>query len=251
VGLAALAGVKIQTGNLIGNGERIVSGLVQSFGALDFVSDNAGCFGKRPLPCNGLFVKLGAHKIYVVVDVSCVHPRHVVEGGEPPLSAARGARITRSPDHAEVMMTVPNAGASKDPAPDPEVTPKAPRKSRGPPLERPENVLHQAIDSLESPIAPAVDPARAQPELEETRQKILEGAKKIAVAQQSLNMTLHEYAKANKVDVVKVKGRNLISEMNKEGDTRVEESKNILSVGCRSIVPRQRTSEQRMQLHPS
>ena len=44
-------------------------------------------------------------------------------------------------------------------------------------------------------------------------------------------MTLREYAKANKVDAVKVKGRNLMSEMNKEGDTRIEESENCLSVG--------------------
>ena len=87
------------------------------------------------------------------------------------------------------------------------------------------------IDSLESPIAPVVDPAQAQAELEETRQKILEGAKKIAAAQQSLNMTLREYARANKVDAVKVKGKNLISEMNKEGDTRVEELENFLSTG--------------------
>ena len=159
VGLAALAGVKIRTGNFIGTGERIVSGLVQHFGALDFVSDNAGCFGKRPLPCNGLFVKLGTHKVYVAVDVSCVHPRHVVEGGEPPLTMVHGARITRSPDLAEVMMTAPSAGVSKDPAPDPEVTPKAPREDRGPPLERPENMLREAMDSLANPVAAVVDPA--------------------------------------------------------------------------------------------
>ena len=123
VGLVAPAGVKIRTGNLIGTGERIISVLVQRFGALDFVSDNAGCFGTRPLPRNGLFVKLGAHKVYVAVDVSCVHPRHVVDAGEPPLTVACGARIARSPDHPEVMMTAPGAGASKDPATDSEVTP--------------------------------------------------------------------------------------------------------------------------------
>ena len=130
VGLATLAGVKIRTGNLISTSERIVSGLVQRFGALDFVSDNAGCFGTRPLPRNGLFVKLGAHKGYVAVDVLCVHPCRVVDAGEPPLTVARGARIARSPDHAEVMMTAPGTGMSKDPAPDPEVTPKASRKAR-------------------------------------------------------------------------------------------------------------------------
>ena len=207
VGRAALAGVKIRTGNFIATSERVVSGLVQRFGALDFVSDIAGCFSTRPLPRNGLFVKLGAHKVYVAVDVSCVHPCYVVDAGEPPLTVARGAHIARSPDHAEVMMTAPGADASKDLAPDPEVTPKAPRKGRGPPLERPENVLREAMDSLSNPVAVVVDPAQAQAELEETRQNILEGAKKIAAAQQSLNMTLREYAKANKVDAVRVKGK--------------------------------------------
>ena len=85
-----------------------------------------------------------------------------------------GARITRSSNRAEVMMTVPGAGASKDPTPDPEVTPKVPMKGRGPPLERPENVLREAMDSLANPVAAVVDPAQAQAELEETRQKILE-----------------------------------------------------------------------------
>ena len=72
-----------------------------------------------------------------------------------------GARITRSPERAEVMLTTPGTSASKDPAPDPEVTPKAPRKGRGPPLERPENVLREAMDSLANPIAAVVDPAQA------------------------------------------------------------------------------------------
>ncbi len=72
----------------------------------------------------------------------------------------------------------PRCSASKDPAPDPEVTPKAPRKGRGPPLERPENMLREAMDSLANPVAAVVDPAQAQAELEETRQKILEGRKR-------------------------------------------------------------------------
>ena len=96
VGLAALAGVKIRTGNFIGTGERIVSGLVQRFGALDYDSDNAGCFGTRPLPRNGVFVKLGVHKVYVAVDVSCIHPRRVVKAGNHPLAWFTG-RVSLAP----------------------------------------------------------------------------------------------------------------------------------------------------------
>src|SRR3954447_14784063 len=56
---AALTGVFIRTGNLIGTGERVVSGLVQRLGALRFVSDNAGCFGNRPFPSKGQFITFG------------------------------------------------------------------------------------------------------------------------------------------------------------------------------------------------
>src|SRR4051812_30267460 len=62
---AALAGVFIRTGNLISTGERVVSGLVQRFGALRFVSDNAGCFGNWPLPSGGRFIAFGDHDVYI------------------------------------------------------------------------------------------------------------------------------------------------------------------------------------------
>lgn len=45
-----------------------------------------------------------------------------------------------------------------------------------------------------------VDLAQAQAELEETRRKMLAGAKKVAELHQSLNITLREYAKANRID---------------------------------------------------
>ena len=81
-------------------------------------------------------------------------------------------------------------------------------------------MLQQAIDSLATPIAPVVDPAQAQAELEETRRKMLAGAKKVAELQQSLNITLREYAKANRIDGVKIRGRNLITEIDKEYEPR-------------------------------
>src|SRR3954469_10217469 len=62
---AALAGVFIRTGSLIGTGERVVSGLVQRLGALRFVSDNAGCFGNRPFPSSSQFITFGGLDVYV------------------------------------------------------------------------------------------------------------------------------------------------------------------------------------------
>src|SRR4051812_50089524 len=86
MGLAAvLAGVKIRTRNFINTGERVVSGLVQRFDIWDYVSDDAGSFGARPPLRNGVFINLGAHKIYVGVDTSYVYPRQVFLAGDPSL----------------------------------------------------------------------------------------------------------------------------------------------------------------------
>src|SRR4051812_38409081 len=131
VGLeAALAGVKIRTGNFIHTGERVVSVLVQRFDLWDYVSDNAGSFRRKAPPCNDVFINLGMHKVYVGVDTSCVYPHRVIDAGEPPISAANGPREARPVGSIEVMVaaTVQAAGAgtgpSKDPAAGGQVTTK-------------------------------------------------------------------------------------------------------------------------------
>ena len=48
--IEALAGVFIRTGSLLASGEHVVCGLVHRFDALNFISDNAGCFGDRHCP---------------------------------------------------------------------------------------------------------------------------------------------------------------------------------------------------------
>src|SRR4051812_31894846 len=111
-----------------------------------------------------------------------------------------------------------------------ETTPKAPRV-RWPPLERPENILQATIDNLTTPVAPILDPANAQAELEETRQKVLVEAKKVSALRESLNRTLREYAKANKQDVapervdeLRLRGKNLMNDINKEHEAREGDS---------------------------
>src|SRR4051812_41684470 len=91
---AVLAGVKIRTGNFMHTGERVVSGLVQRFDIWDYVSDNASSFRSRaPPPArNDIFINLGAHKIYIGIDTSCVYPHRVIHAGDPPLSAASSQR---------------------------------------------------------------------------------------------------------------------------------------------------------------
>ena len=101
---AVLAGVKIQTGNFIHTGERVVSGLVQRFDLCDYVSDNAGSFRGKTPPRNGVFINLGMHQIYVGVDTSSVYPHQVVVAGEPPLSAVSRPCEAHPVSSVEVMV---------------------------------------------------------------------------------------------------------------------------------------------------
>ena len=68
---AALAGVFIRTGSLIYSGEHMLYGLVHRFGSLNVVSDNAGCFGSRPLPRNGCLIDFGALTVYAGFPKGC------------------------------------------------------------------------------------------------------------------------------------------------------------------------------------
>ena len=75
---AALAGVFIRTGSFIASGERVLCGLVHRFDSLNVVSDNAGCFGSRPLPRNGCLIEVGrpcfwfARRLYVNTTAALV-----------------------------------------------------------------------------------------------------------------------------------------------------------------------------------
>ena len=52
----------------------MVCGLVHRFGSLNVISDNAGCFGGRPLPRNGCLVEFGGLTVYVTTEVVCRYP---------------------------------------------------------------------------------------------------------------------------------------------------------------------------------
>jgi hypothetical protein len=81
---AVLAGVFIRMESMIASsGERVVSGLVQKLGALEFVSDNAGCFGSRPFPRNGRFITFGTHEVYVRTGSVCRYPEWVLKAADP------------------------------------------------------------------------------------------------------------------------------------------------------------------------
>ena len=94
---AALAGVSIRTGSIIASGERVVCGLVLRLGSLNFISNNAGCFGSRPFPRNGCLINFGEHQVYVATEVVCEYPERVHVAADPPaVCAVRGRRNARS-----------------------------------------------------------------------------------------------------------------------------------------------------------
>src|SRR3954454_15636020 len=111
---AALAGVFIRTGNLIGTSEHVVSGLVQRLGALRFVSDNAGCFGNRPFPSSGQFITFGDLEVYVgIVPMRRYHDSVQVAEDPPSVLAARRRPAAPSAHHAEVMVIVADSGGGR------------------------------------------------------------------------------------------------------------------------------------------
>ena len=50
-------------------------GLVQRFGSLNVVNDNAGCFGSRPLPRNGCLIDFGALTVYIATESLAGFPK--------------------------------------------------------------------------------------------------------------------------------------------------------------------------------
>ena len=129
---AALAGVFIRTGSFIASGERVLCGLVHRFGSLNVVSDNAGCFGSRPLPRNGCLIEFGSLTIYVATEVPCRFPERVQVAADPPaVCAARGRRTARPASCAEVMMTAPVVGAGGATAGEAEVSTRSTRTEIG------------------------------------------------------------------------------------------------------------------------
>src|SRR3954463_15862195 len=90
-------------------GERVYSGLIQRFGALNFVSDKTGCFGTKLFPRGGRFIKFGEHQVYVVVRMERAYTERVVLAPDPPAIPVAGK--LHQLVSMEVMMTSPNPAA--------------------------------------------------------------------------------------------------------------------------------------------
>jgi hypothetical protein len=128
------------------SGVRVVSGLVQRLGTLNFISDNAGCLGGRLFPKDGQIMSFGSHEVYMGTEIVCREKVLVVV--DPPSHLLAHAGHSACPvESAEVMMastSVPSAGgtgkaaaAAADTPPEQE---KA-KRSAHPLLERAENLV--------------------------------------------------------------------------------------------------------------
>ena len=89
-----LAGVNIRMGNLLKTGERVLSGLMQRFGSLHFVFDNAGCFGQGPNPSVGNLITFGQFDIYVAIAPPFMYPQVVHVAEDRPCHLAASVPIT-------------------------------------------------------------------------------------------------------------------------------------------------------------
>ena len=235
----ALVGVHIRTGSDIrASGERIVSGLVQRWGSLEFVSDNAGCFGNAPPPRDGIFLNLGSHRIYIAKTVPCRYPAQVCTAADPPLSGASGGRHRDSSvTYAEVLMTAPAANAGKGPATATEDSTS--KRQRWAPKEKQlagtsqmpakANQIHRTIEKLATPVTAGADPALTAAQLEEQRIALLKEAEALAETRREIDLEQREYYKAHGYDLdqfprlgraeeLRLRGRNLGVDMDDVGD---------------------------------
>ncbi|KAK1615417.1 hypothetical protein QYE76_020934 [Lolium multiflorum] len=228
----ALAGVHIRAGILDINGERTVSALVERIYNMDFINDNAGCFANGgKFPQNGRTIEFGSIRVYLGTVPVRQRLSPVLVAPDPPRWLCAG----RAAGSVEVMMAgAVNTGKG---AVEEGAERAASTRAAKPPLERdagvagassapPATPLQAAMNTLATPIAQNIDPAKAQEELEATRKALLTGGADIIRAQRELNLTLREYnaahgfasvsAHAARMPENRLKARNLDQDLRKE-----------------------------------
>ncbi|KAK1698476.1 hypothetical protein QYE76_015173 [Lolium multiflorum] len=228
----ALAGVHIRAGILDINGERTVSALVERIYNMDFINDNAGCFANGgKFPQNGRTIEFGSIRVYLGTVPVRQRLSPVLVAPDPPRWLCAG----RAAGSVEVMMAgAVNTGKG---AVEEGAERAASTRPAKPPLERdagvagassapPATPLQAAMNTLATPIAQNIDPAKAQEELEATRKALLTGGADIIRAQRELNLTLREYnaahgfasvsAHAARMPENRLKARNLDQDLRKE-----------------------------------
>ena len=177
----ALAGVHIRAGILDINGERTVSALVERIYNMDFINDNAGCFANGgKFPQNGRTIEFGSIRVYLGTVPVRQRLSPVLVAPDPPRWLCAG----RAAGSVEVMMAgAVNTGKGAVEQGDERA---ASTRAAKPPLERdagaagassapPATPLQAAMNTLATPIAQNIDPAKAQEELEATRKALLTG----------------------------------------------------------------------------
>jgi hypothetical protein len=239
----------------------VISGLVQRFSSLDFVSDNLGCFGSMSFPRDGSVISFGTLQVYVTVRAAPVYPEKVRMAANPAAmhDAPRGWLTTSPVSSVEVMMTAPGADAGGGGAGKAGMPAKATRL-RGPPLERTENladgagtsavpttptVLQAAIDKLKAPVDADAGIALTQAQLQEQHQNILQEAIEVAKIRQEFDIMLREYNRAHgftpvsvnrpsRIEELHARGRNLNAEIDRAAGENIVMSASY--IGCKADI---------------
>ena len=103
MGQETAAGVTFCTGSRGRLGERVATGLVTTFGSIDFIADNAASFAGSAFPEGGTVIIFGEHRVYVAVTPE--YPAVVQACSDRLLETAGHESSPALHAYAEVMVT--------------------------------------------------------------------------------------------------------------------------------------------------
>ena len=177
VGQETAAGVTFCTGSRGRLGDRVVTGLVTTFGSIDFIADNAAFFAGSAFPEGGSVISFGKHRVYITVTPE--YPTVVQACTDRFLETASCKRSPALRAYAEVMVTT---AAPVDPQGSTRNTPSS---------------VEALIQGLSAPILANTDPAAAAAELDATRIHLLSGVETVAATEHRLEAQVREYNTAH------------------------------------------------------
>ena len=154
----AAAGVTFRQGSRNRLGERVASGLVSTFGSIDFVNDNANCFAGSAFPEDGTVLHFGEHRVYIALAPA--YPTNIQRCVDRfPEETAGCESSTETRVYAEVMVS--DVASTQQHAP--------------------VDSVQAMLQGLVTPIAADADPAQAAIILEQARQRLLSSADRKSV----------------------------------------------------------------------
>jgi hypothetical protein len=188
---AAATGVKFRPGSPSIPGERVASGLVWRFGALDCVSDNLACF-KDGFGDSGSFLDIGGHRFYVTKPF----PEEVTDVLDP--LSDRGSSCGESCDFGNMVevMALGDEEGGDSPRPTRPPLERLPPQEQNAPLPE-QDTSDIAVVDLRASLDHVIDPAQVAEVLERTRLVLLCRAAEEETVRSRMSTTLREFCDAH------------------------------------------------------